>query len=229
MSDEKKSFVIYQDWMNMVLDLPDEHALDLARTIFAHCVGREYNPGAVASAVFLPIRDRIDEDVQAYRAKCEKNAENIRKRWNNNRIPSNTTVYDRIDSNNERILIYDNDNDHENEDDHGNDYDNALPTEGKKEDTKVSKKEPRHKYGMYNNVLLSDTDMEKLKDEFPGDWADRIERLSEYIESTGKKYKNHLATMRAWARKNNDKRRQSSDYAFSVIDNMDFSGVGGGV
>ena len=59
----------------------------------------------------------------------------------------------------------------------------------------------KHKYGMYKNVLLSDPDLEKLKNEFPDDWEFRIERLSEYMESTGKKYKNHLATIRVWARK----------------------------
>ena len=67
------------------------------------------------------------------------------------------------------------------------------------------KKETRHKYGQYNNVLLSDTDMEKLKTEFP-DHQERIERLSEYIASTGKSYKNHLATIRAWARKDVQKK-----------------------
>ena len=65
---------------------------------------------------------------------------------------------------------------------------------------KAKKKETRHKYGQYNNVLLSDTDMEKLKAEFP-DYQERIERLSEYIASTGKSYKNHLATIRSWAKK----------------------------
>lgn len=62
------------------------------------------------------------------------------------------------------------------------------------------KKPPKHKYGSYKNVLLSDEDLEKLKSEFPDDWESRIERLSEYIASTGKRYKNHLATIRNWAR-----------------------------
>jgi hypothetical protein len=68
------------------------------------------------------------------------------------------------------------------------------------------KKEVRHKYGAYNNVLLSDTDLEKLKTEFR-DYEERIERLSEYIASTGKSYKNHLATIRSWAKK--DKQTKS--------------------
>nr|DAM62044.1 MAG TPA: Dna polymerase B [Caudoviricetes sp.] len=67
--------------------------------------------------------------------------------------------------------------------------------------TKEPKKEPRHKYGEYSNVLLSDTDLAKLKAEFPTDWEERIERLSSYMESKGKTYKNHLATIRNWARK----------------------------
>ena len=58
----------------------------------------------------------------------------------------------------------------------------------------------KHKHGEYNNVLLSDDDLEKLKAEFT-DWEERIERLSEYIESKGAKYKSHLATIRSWARK----------------------------
>ena len=58
----------------------------------------------------------------------------------------------------------------------------------------------RHKHGEYKNVLLTDEDLDKLKTEFP-DWEARIERLSSYIASTGKSYKNHLATIRNWARK----------------------------
>jgi len=59
----------------------------------------------------------------------------------------------------------------------------------------------RHQYGQYKNVLLSDEDLEKLKVEFSADYLERIERLSEYIASTGKHYKNHLATIRVWARR----------------------------
>ncbi len=61
-------------------------------------------------------------------------------------------------------------------------------------------KPTRHKYGLYENVLLTDEDYQKLQEEFPHDYSVRIERLSEYIASTGKKYKNHLATIRNWAR-----------------------------
>lgn len=74
--------------------------------------------------------------------------------------------------------------------------------------TKESKREPRHKYGEYSNVLLSDTDLAKLKAEFPNDWQERIERLSAYMASTGKSYKNHLATIRNWAKRDSEERNK---------------------
>lgn len=63
----------------------------------------------------------------------------------------------------------------------------------------------KHKYGEYKNVLLTDEEYEKLKDEFPNDYEERIERLSSYIASKGAKYKNYLATIRNWARKDREK------------------------
>lgn len=65
---------------------------------------------------------------------------------------------------------------------------------------KDSKGKVKHKYGEYNNVLLTDEEYQKLQEMFP-DYQDRIERLSEYVASTGKSYKSHYATIRAWARK----------------------------
>lgn len=61
-------------------------------------------------------------------------------------------------------------------------------------------KEPRHQYGEYKNVLLSDTEIEKLKTEFPDDYEKRIDDLSYYMKRTGRSYKDHLAAIRSWAR-----------------------------
>lgn len=72
-------------------------------------------------------------------------------------------------------------------------------------DTQI--KPGRHKYGEYSNVLLSDAEYEKLMVEIPYSAA-MIERLSEYIASTGKKYKNHYATIKAWHRRDSEKQQQ---------------------
>lgn len=66
-------------------------------------------------------------------------------------------------------------------------------------------KEQKHKYGEYQNVLLTDTELEKLKTEFPFDWQERIDNLSRYMRSKGATYKDHLATIRNWARRDNQR------------------------
>ena len=68
----------------------------------------------------------------------------------------------------------------------------------------------RHKYGRYKNVLLTDEDYGKLMEEFPHDYSDRIERLSEYIASSGKSYKNHLATIRNWSKRDKPQSRPAA-------------------
>lgn len=82
----------------------------------------------------------------------------------------------------------------------GKDRDRIVLGEIKEEDAPPPKS-TRHKYGSYQNVLLTDEEYQKLQTEFPHDYTERIERLSEYIASTGKKYKSHLATIRSWARR----------------------------
>lgn len=77
-------------------------------------------------------------------------------------------------------------------------------------DTVSVSKEVKHKYGEYNNVLLTDGEMEKLKAEFPKDWGDRVESLSLYIKSKGDKYKDHLATIRNWSRRENKEKRAAN-------------------
>ena len=62
-------------------------------------------------------------------------------------------------------------------------------------------KPAKHRYGEYKNVLLTDEELEKLKERFPQDWERRIEDLSLGIESKGYKYKSHYAAILSWARR----------------------------
>ena len=78
----------------------------------------------------------------------------------------------------------------------------------------------KHKYGEYNNVLLADDELEKLKAEYP-DYLNRIERLSSYVASTGKKYKSHYATIRNWARKDAETRGSKPTIPQSNMNDLD--------
>ena len=54
-------------------------------------------------------------------------------------------------------------------------------------------------YGRYQNVFLSDEELADLQASFPTVWGQYIEKLSEYMASTGKRYQSHVATIRRWA------------------------------
>ena len=63
---------------------------------------------------------------------------------------------------------------------------------------KRGSKEPLSPYGKFQNVFLSEKELEDIRQTIP-DWKDYIERLSGYMASTGKQYQNHAATIISWA------------------------------
>ena len=81
------------------------------------------------------------------------------------------------------------------------DIDKDLDLVNKKEKIYKKEKAVKHQYGTYNNVLLSDVELQKLQSEFPTDWQERIDNVSGYCRSHGKAYKDYLATIRNWARR----------------------------
>ena len=56
-----------------------------------------------------------------------------------------------------------------------------------------------HTYGRYQNVFLTDEELADLQASFPAVWEQYIEKLSEYMASTGKRYQSHAVTIRRWA------------------------------
>ena len=57
---------------------------------------------------------------------------------------------------------------------------------------------PSHTYGRYQNIFLTDEELADLQASFPAVWEQYIEKLSEYMASTGKRYQSHAATIRRW-------------------------------
>ena len=53
---------------------------------------------------------------------------------------------------------------------------------------------------------MSDEERAALEKEFPLDLNERIERLSEYVASSGRTYKVHAAVIRSWARRDAEKK-----------------------
>lgn len=74
----------------------------------------------------------------------------------------------------------------------------------------------RSAFGAYQNVFLSDSELVELQNELPTSWKHYIDRLSEYMTSSGRQYQNHAATIRRWAaadQKKSHQRTYSRDYS----------------
>ena len=71
-------------------------------------------------------------------------------------------------------------------------------------------------FGEYHNVFLTEKEYKRLKSDFSG-LDDLIEQLSAYIQSTGKKYADHAATLRIWAKRQKTEQKSTPgipDYTF---------------
>lgn len=171
---------LYASYLESLSPFTDEECGRLIRAMLNYAATGEM-PLFEGNERFIwpSLQAQIDRDIETYQAKCARNKANGSK---GGRPPKNQTVIPETERFFEKP---------------------KKPKEKEKEKESIGADKPpkptRHKYGEYKNVLLSDEELAKLQNEIPC-WQEMIERLSNYIESTGKKYKNHLATMRNWYR-----------------------------
>ena len=128
------SFILYTSYYAIIEGLTDEQLGQLTRALFIYARdGKTIKLEPVVRMAFSFIKDNIDRNADKYQKKCERNRENIRKRWEKKHAEdtterSDTTEYERIPSNTnvyeEKSRIpYDNDNEYDNE------YDNDVSKE----------------------------------------------------------------------------------------------------
>ena len=200
MDTERKAFSFYRSYYEASKDLPTKEAQ--ADFLMAICTyifdGEEPELHGVASAMFKLAKPNLDTSVKRANA-GQIGGSNSKKQ---NKTKANEKQNESKSEANEKQ--------NESQAEAINDYminDYMINDLMINDKEKINKKEKpqKHKYGQYQNVLLSDDELAKLKTEFPVDWEERIERVSEYCASKGVTYKNYLATIRTWARKDRPK------------------------
>ena len=94
MGKDQKGFVVYGDVQAVVDELDDEQAGKLFRAMLTYfATGKAPKFDGVLKYVWIPIKQQMDRDKEKYDAKCEKNRENVKKRW------ERTNEYKRIRAN----------------------------------------------------------------------------------------------------------------------------------
>lgn len=95
MSKEQKGFIVYGDIKATSDELSDEDLGRLFRGMIDYFVEGKcprFTDGL--KFAFIPIQQQMDRDAEKYEKRCEKNRENVKKRYD--RIRTNTNVYDGI-------------------------------------------------------------------------------------------------------------------------------------
>ena len=112
--DNKKSFVMYRSWANLIENLDDLKAGELIKAICAHVNGHDVViEDKTIQAVYTMIEEKIDEDSEKYSEVVEKRKEAIKKRWTKNtkEQATNTNEYKCIQENSDTVTDTESDTD----------------------------------------------------------------------------------------------------------------------
>ena len=94
MSKEQKGFIVYGDIQDVLNELTDDQVAQLFRGMVNYfATGKAPKFSGVLKFVWIPIKQHMDRDAEKYEKRCEKNRENVKKRW------ERTKEYERIRTN----------------------------------------------------------------------------------------------------------------------------------
>lgn len=88
--DKRKSFILHFDSLDILEELSKEQIADLFIAIRDYNLWKEVELSWLMKAVFIPFKNQFNRDLEKYKKKCEVNAENVKKRWNKENIPTDT-------------------------------------------------------------------------------------------------------------------------------------------
>lgn len=216
-SGEKTSFVMYKNWALLISNLPDDLAGKLIKAISQYQLGEDpviEDPALYAIyASFIP---QMEKDALKWEESRKKQSNKAKQRWNKinaTGMPRHTTAMQQDATayqSNATVTVNVNDNVNVNE--NVNENVNGSPNGDTLE---KSLRETKHKYGEYQHVRLTDAQYKNLVGKFGEDLVTiAIRVLDEYIQTSGKSYKDHNLVLQKWpierAREEQRKRQNAS-------------------
>lgn len=206
MTEKKTSFVLPTDLLDDLEDFSDDEVGKIFRAILIYTNETE-KPGfddRAMKVVFRHIKKYIDSANENYDKKVQTNrvngAKGGRPKKDAEENPKNPTVIEKTERFSEKP--------------------NKSHTETESDIESVSECECKpdgvahthtKSYGENKNVILSDEEYERLTERMGGSKrSEYIEKLSDYMASTGKKYQSHYATICSWFRQDGGQKPSTS-------------------
>ena len=195
MNGNQKGFIVYGDTKSLADELSDEQLGQLFRGMLDYFVsGKAPKFSGVLKFAFIPIKQQMDRDQQKYDAKCEKNRENAKKRWERN---SNGYERMRTDANNANTNTNTNTNTKTNTDTDTttNTDTNAVRSGGGFDSV----------YGIEDEFniwkKLTPDDVDAIYESYPNTGGDLIQAVYEDVKKKKKKVGNAVAYILGYADK----------------------------
>ena len=210
MTEKKTSFVLPTDLLDDLEDFSDDEVGKIFRAILIYTNETEepeFDDRAM-KVVFRHIKKYIDSANENYDKKVQANrvngAKGGRPKKDDEENPKNPTVIEKTERFSEKP------NKSHTETESETDIETVSECECETEPDGVAHTHTKS-YGENKNVMLSDEEYERLTERMGGGKrSEYIEKLSDYMASTGKKYQSHYATICSWFRQDGGQKPSTS-------------------
>lgn len=210
MTEKKTSFVLPTDLLDDLEDFSDDEVGKIFRAILIYTNGTEepeFDDRAM-KVVFRHIKKYIDSANENYDKKVQANrvngAKGGRPKKDVEENQKNPTVIEKTERFSEKP------NKSHTETESETDIESVSECECETEPDGVAHTHTKS-YGENKNVILSDEEYDRLTERMGvSKRSEYIEKLSDYMASTGKKYQSHYATICSWFRQDGGQKSNAS-------------------
>ena len=214
---DKKSFVLYTEYYEQIKKLNPNQKAELLDAIFRYAETGEVIEFSdiTAEITFGFIRQQMKRNDEKYKERKVRNAkyyENKKNAENNFKTNSETEKNFKKNSETEKSFKTnsDSDNDNDNVNDNVNENENVNDNDNDRKSDSASQhsRSKKSAYGKWKNVLLTESEYKSLLQEHGKQIAeDSIAKLDNYIETSGKSYRNHYAVICKWISEDETERK----------------------